>query len=307
MLSTSRPPRQGFGIGIVLLACVFFCLLPSAAKIAYQEGANPLAVFTIRCIIGTLGLAIFITVSRSRFRIGWSAFRFNALLGAVHALLVLGMMGAVAYIDVSLAILIVFLHPFLIAIVEHFRGGSKLTPALVACASVALLGLSLALTVNLESLDPIGVGLAVIGAVAATVMVLLIVETAKNIGAVTTNFYMTLWASLYFIVVAVLGPATGLVDPIVLPTSLKGWAGILGAGVAFTMSYTLFFVGAAIIGATRAAMISILEPVLTILFAILLVHEWLTGIQWLGVTLVVASLIGMELPGKNARSESDPS
>jgi drug/metabolite transporter (DMT)-like permease len=82
------------------------------------------------------------------------------------------------------------------------------------------------------------------------------------------------------------------------PVSLKGWIAILGTGVTFTFGYTLFFVGAAIIGATRAAMISILEPVLTILFAILLVQEWLTAIQWLGVALVVASLLVMEKPRK---------
>ena len=64
------------------------------------------------------------------------------------------------------------------------------------------------------------------------------------------------------------------------------------------MGDTLFFVGAAIIGATRAAMIGIVEPVLPILYAIMLVHEWLTAIQWLGVALVVLSLLVMEMPRK---------
>ena len=45
-------------------------------------------------------------------------------------------------------------------------------------------------------------------------------------------------------------------------------------------------------------MISIVEPVLIVLFAIMLVHEWLTAIQWLGVALVVASLLVMEMPRK---------
>ena len=82
------------------------------------------------------------------------------MTGVAHALAVLGIMGAVAYIDVSLAILIVFLHPFLIAIVEHFRGESRLTPALVARIAVAVVGLGLALAVKLDALDPLGVGLA---------------------------------------------------------------------------------------------------------------------------------------------------
>lgn len=109
---------------------------------------------------------------------------------------------------------------------------------------------------------------------------------------------MTVWSSFYFIIVAIFGPALGLIDSMAFPVSLKGWVGILGTGVTFTLGYTLFFVGAAIIGATRAAMISILEPVLTIMFAIILVNEWLTAIQWLGVAMVVASLLVMEMPRK---------
>jgi len=71
-----------------------------------------------------------------------------------------------------------------------------------------------------------------------------------------------------------------------------------GCPAAVRLGDTLFFVGAAIIGATRAAMIGIVEPVLMILFAIMLVHEWLTAIQWLGVALVVLSLLVMEMPRK---------
>ena len=84
----------------------------------------------------------------------------------------------------------------------------------------------------------------------------------------------------------------------VFPETFKGWVGILGTGVTFTLTYTLFFFGAGIIGAARASMISIIEPVLTILIAILLVQEWLTAVQWLGVVLVVVSLLVMEAPRK---------
>lgn len=187
-LGASGPSRQGFGIGIVLFAGIFIGLLPNAAKIAYQEGANPLAVLTVRSVLGMMGLGIYLSVSGGRFKIGWPAFRFNAVPGAAYALASLGIMGAVAYIDVSLAILIVFLHPFFIAIVEHFRGGSRLTPVLVACIAVALVGLGLALAVRLDSLDTRGIGLAMTGAVAATAMVLLIVRVTKQVGPSPPTF-----------------------------------------------------------------------------------------------------------------------
>jgi len=297
---TNKPRSQAFGLGMVLVSFLFFALLPNAAKIAYQEGANLIAVFTVRCIVGMLGLAIYLGATRGRFRVGWSFFRSSSIPGAVHALLVLGMMGSVAYIDVSLAILIVFIHPFFIAIVEHYRGSNQLTMVFVLCGVVTLLGLALALAVNLESLDPVGIGLAMLGAFAATVMVIMVVESSRQIGAVTANFYMTFWASIYFIVIAVIGPSTGLIDPMVFPVSIKGWVGMLSTGILLSLSYALFFIGAAIIGATRAAMISILEPLLTIIIAIMLVGEWLTTMQWLGVVMVITSLFAMEFYGKES-------
>lgn len=299
--STSDLSRQGLGLGMVLVAAIFVSLIPITAKISYQEGANPLAVITLRALLGMIGLGTYMALRRQGFRIGWPSFRFSAVTGAAQAFGALGIMGAVAYIDISLAILIVFLHPFLIAIVAHFRGESRLTALTASCIAVALLGLALALAVSFDRLNTTGIGLALLGAAAATVMVLTIFHATKQVGAIAANFYMTVWASLYLVLAAILGPALGLIDAMAFPLSSKGWIGILTTGVAFSLGYVLFFAGAAVIGTTRASVLSIIEPILTILLAILLVNEWLSAIQWLGVALVVASLLVIEMPRSAAQ------
>ena len=48
-------------------------------------------------------------------------------------------------------------------------------------------------------------------------------------------------------------------------------------------------------------MLSISEPILIILVAIFLVDEWLSPVQWLGLMLVIASLVVIELPGIRAK------
>ncbi len=295
----SQPlPRQGFGVGAILLGAVFVGFMPNAAKIAYQEGANTLGVVTIRCIVGMIGLGIFLA-ARGRFRVDWQVFRSSVPTGGAQALASLGMMGAVAYIDVSLAILIIFIHPVLIAVACHLKGESRLTIPVVICIAVAMAGLALVLTVDVDHLNPIGIGLALLAAVALTFLVFLVVTASKKVGPAAANFYMTAWASLYFIVIAAIGPPLGLIDAIAVPETLRGWIALLTTGVSFTMGYLLFFVGAAIIGTTRASMLSIIEPVLTILIAIWLVNEWLTAVQWLGVAIVVTCLFVMELPQRS--------
>ena len=49
--------------------------MPSAAKIAYQEGANPLSAIILRSLIGVVGIAIYMLIRKIRFDIGWQAFR----------------------------------------------------------------------------------------------------------------------------------------------------------------------------------------------------------------------------------------
>lgn len=299
-LSSDRPPlRRILGIGVVLLSSVLISLAPIAAKTAYQEGANPLAVITYRTLIGMVVLAIYLTLRQQWWKNGWAPFRYSSVSGAAQAFTSVGFLGAVAYIDVSLAALIVYFHPFVVAAVGHFRGDVNLTPVLIAYIGTTIVGLALVFGVSFESLNFAGISLSLIGMVAVTVLILTVAHSSQSIGPIVANFNMTAWASMYFLLIVLIEPQTGFIEPMVYPSSVKGWFAVIGAGVTTTLGFVLFFVGAAMIGTTRATVLSMSEPLLTILLAILLVQEWLTGVQWVGVALVISSLLLFEATEKN--------
>ncbi|MFT5114456.1 MAG: drug/metabolite transporter (DMT)-like permease [Parasphingorhabdus sp.] len=283
------------GVGMVLLSALVFGVAPSAGKIAYQEGANPITVVFTRCVIGALGLGIYLYFRKLPFRIELNHLIGMSRTGFTQMLLTTGILGSVAYIDVSLTVLIIFFHPFLVALIDHFYGDNRFSLKLFLIIACAIGGLALALSVNFQNVSPLGIGMAVVGMLGATAMLVLMVKDGRRIGVLTANFYMMCWASAFVLLGIVIATFTSLIAEPAFPQSSLGWWAMLTAAVASTIAYGAFFIGADIIGSTRASIISISEPIVVILFAILLLNEWLSLAQWCGVTIVVVSLLLMEL------------
>ena len=115
---------------------------------------------------------------------------------------------------------------------------------------------------------------------------------------------MTLWAGLYFLLMAFIGPVIGVMQPMIFPETTLGWLYIFGAAISFTGGYLLFFIAATIIGSTRASLMSFAEPVLMIGVAAAVLGERLTIAQYLGIAVVLGSLWVMEFMQARSRKRA---
>lgn len=292
---TAAGRRPLLGVLLVLVSAAAIAVAPTAAKLALDAGANTPTVVAARAVVGAALVGLLIAWSGQAFAVDREARKRCFRAGVFYALASAGFIGSVAFIPVSLAVLIVFTHPLLVAAASHRLGGDRLTPRKLALALAALAGVGLALRPETGSLDPVGVGLAALGACAACGMILLTVRAQERATTLQVNFHMAALTAAAFAAGATAADAWSF------PSGPVGWLGLFGAGAGLAVGLLAFFAAFRHIGPVRATMLSNVEPLLSILVAVAVLGESLGPWQWGGAALVVGALVLFEAPGREGR------
>jgi drug/metabolite transporter (DMT)-like permease len=285
--------RRWIGISLVLLSGMAIAVVPTSAKLAFDAGSNTLTVLAVRGLIGTALMAVLVAASDRTFGVGKRAFGLCVAIGLAHAAVSYGFIGSVAYIPVSLAVLVYSTHPILLAAIAHWQGGERLTPRKLLLALAALTGLALVLNAGFEKLAVAGVGLGLLASIAVCGVILLGARAQRDASNTQVNFYMMAVTAAIFAVPTTVGDAWSL------PSGVVGWLGLAGAGIGVTIGLFTFLAAFRFISPVRATMISKVEPLFGILFAVAVLGESLVFLQWVGIVIVIVSLVLFELPPRS--------
>ncbi len=210
---------------------------------------------------------------------------------------------ALEHISASLAALLVYIYPALVAVlsIRFGRGLDGRRP----WAALAIVTAGVVLTIGgIETrADPIGIVLGLASPALYSVYILLAARAAGERRGETANdrtgagaetrpaVASALMLSATFAVYAVLAVAAH--EP-VLPWDVPAgaWYGLTGIAVFSTaLAVSAFYAGTARIGAAQAALVSTVEPVWTITLATLLFAEHLAPLQLVGGALVIGGVI----------------
>ncbi|MCP4318621.1 MAG: DMT family transporter [Hyphomicrobiales bacterium] len=287
---TQRLGATPIGIALVLLGSASMAMVPTAAKLALNDGASLLTVITVRGFIGAAVMAVMLVGLGQGFRARRVVLLLCLFSGLCYTAMSYGFIGAVAYIPVSLMLLIFFLHPIIVAVVHHYRGETTLSFSKVMLIFAVFVGLGFALGPDLSSLDPLGIALALLAAASVSGMIFLNARAQKEATSTLITFYMTM------VTVGIFGLATIATADWMFPVTPVGWAGLMGTGLGLGFGLLSYFAAFRFIGPVRASVISTVEPLMGILFAVAVLGEALGLWQWVGVFVVIMALVFFELP-----------
>ena len=276
---------KGLAFGIV--AALGLGAAPTFAWLAGQNGVNTYELLTARFFIASLLLAGFLHWKKEPHRLTARERIAAVTMGLFgYAASSVCYFSAQKLIPVSLAAILLYTYPAVVACLMALSGHEKLDGVKKAALLISFTGLLLSLGPSFGETSLTGLGLGITASLVFAFYIIVgnYILTDFNTLAVTT--WVTFTAGLSIGLVGLLS------GQLYFQFALKGWLAILGIAFFSTVIALLFFLKAMVlIGASRASIVSTLEQPVTMVLAAVILAEKLGFLQLLGGALVLVSAL----------------
>lgn len=275
--------KRLIGIALIAISAASFGTLAIFGRYAYTDGMDIFTVLFLRFGISASFMTVILLLRKEHFPSG-------LILAQLIGMGALGYVGqsflymtAIKYASTGLVALLLYLYPMFVFILSVLVLHEKAASVKVIALILALVGS--ALTVDPNGGQLIGALMAIAAALIYSIYIIVGANVMKHVSAVQSS------AIIFASAGAVFGILT-FVNGAHFPASNSGWLAMLGMIVFSTIiSVVTFLAGLERIGPTNAAMLSTLEPVVTVLLAAWLFGERLMPIVMVGGGLILAAVI----------------
>jgi drug/metabolite transporter (DMT)-like permease len=297
--------RQLIGLLLVVVSAFSFGSGALFAKPVYAAGVDFLMLLVVRFVVGA-GLSWLWLLADSERRASLRRLsRRTVLVAFALGVMYLGnsatYFAALTTVPASLAALIVYVYPALVAVLTLRVGRALQGGRAWAALGLALAGVVLAV----GGIDPatrpplVGLALAIASPLIYSVWIVLSArlsgERTDRVGAegdgldpaAASALMLSATAAAYVVVALAAGRSLA---PASIPAA--AWPGLIGVGAISTfLAVQAFYAGTRRVGAAQASLVSTVEPIWTITLAGLLFSERLEPIQLVGGALILAGVV----------------
>ena len=279
----------------VALSAASFGFLGVPVRFLHDNGFAPLDITAVRLFVTTIALVIVaLVVDRGLFKVRKRDLLFFILFGFFKLMSDVTLFRAQVTIDLSLSTLLQMTAPYYVLVISLFLFRERITLMKILAMLVAFIGcifVTGVITGGMHSLDFVGVASALIsGLFFGLYTIGCKLGSDKGYKPVTTMMYTFLFASLMTI------PFANDVKVVESFVDVHLIVGVLSLGVLMTL--IPFFVstwGVQKLEASKVSLISVMEVITACIVGYFLFDEEMTVLNIIGMSLVVASIVIMDL------------
>ena len=279
----------------VALSAASFGFLGVPVRFLHDNGFAPLDITAVRLFVTTIALVIVaLVVDRGLFKVRKRDLLFFILFGFFKLMSDVTLFRAQVTIDLSLSTLLQMTAPYYVLVISLFLFRERITLMKILAMLVAFIGcifVTGVITGGMHSLDFVGVASALIsGLFFGLYTIGCKLGSDKGYKPVTTMMYTFLFASLMTI------PFANDVKVVESFVDVHLILGVLSLGILMTL--IPFFVstwGVQNLEASKVSLISVMEVITACIVGYFLFDEEMTVLNIIGMSLVVASIVIMDL------------
>ena len=284
--------RAGRGTLLVALGACGFGTISTLVTIATGAGAPLDSVIFWRYALAIPVLVGF-AVAKGVLRFDRHALKTMAIAGLGQTLIAVITLSALKYVSVATLAFLFYTFPAWVALIARVRHSEPLTPTRLAALALSLGGIAVMVGAPDSALHPIGVALALIGALIYAAYIPLLDELQRTSGPLGTTAWMSVGTAGFMAIIALWQ------RDLVVMMHVTAWKAVLGLALVSTAgAFFMFMKGLQILGSVRTAIVSTVEPFFTALLGAWALSQPLTGGTLVGGAMIAFAVILLQIRGR---------
>ena len=283
---------------MILIAAMSYGFLSVMVKLALDAGVDVLPLAAWRFVLAAATVWLLLAARRRPIpRLeAWPAL---AGLGLLYAIDSLAYVAALQWVPAATAVLLFYVYPVVVVLLAAVFLGERLTPHKLAATAIAIVGCALTVGAGMAGGHALGFGLVVFAMLALSAYILV----SRPLMAVLPGHgsaAVTLSATAVILTVVAL-----VFDDLSLGGGRRGLVLVIAISIMSTaLPITLFLIGLRHVGAGRAAVLSTIEPIITVLLAAIVLGERVGPIQVVGGALILTAILWLRTERPLPESET---
>ena len=280
----------GYPAGII--TGITYGLNPLFGMPLMQAGASVYSILFFRYLIAVALLGVFLMLTRQTFKVTAKQAGILLVLGVLYTFSSIFLFEAYNYIASGLATTLIFLYPVVVALIMVFL---RVVPSWQVWLSIVATFAGVIIMTqgsSGETVNPIGVLLS-LGSATVYAFFIVIINRSKTIASISNSlltFYSLLTGAVIFLG-KILTEDTGITTGI---EGIAAWGNLIGLAILPTVvSTATLAVSTRNIGATKASVLGVFEPITAILVGTLVFGEALRTNIVVGILIAIVAVTFM--------------